>query len=302
MAATLKLLVETETSCREGVSQEPRMLVHVIPCIDGDRYVSDYKSFPFMALAVWGQGLKTGEVWPFNCECGVPACARFNDPMQITVDATSVRWSFPRAPYDEVAVSRHGVPKPREFVFDRGQYAAAFELLLGELTQLEAIHGHLNIHPESFRSLSVQATLDGERNHAEYRAVRRAALGDLDAGNVDFIVTTQAGLELSAPVASLVLATAAAFMSTDGYDLPRTREALEGLAKDLRTAPNVVLRRLDVYQLSAHLRAGEFDLAEDSESRSPAPSWIGPDSSAEDIGTWREIQKTATASVRRRER
>lgn len=81
MTSSIKLIVKTEMTEREGYPEEPFMLVHVIPSIDGEPRFTDYRNYPFEALAVYGQGLKQGEIWPFNCEWGYAACAGFNAPV-----------------------------------------------------------------------------------------------------------------------------------------------------------------------------------------------------------------------------
>ena len=110
-----------------------------------------------------------GEVWPFNCECGVHACARMDEPAMFTVETSTVRWQLPEEPFVELAVDQDGTPRPRSFTFDRAQYGAAFQALIAELRGMEKEHGALKIHPIHNRRRALAEEILVEKNWAEYR-------------------------------------------------------------------------------------------------------------------------------------
>lgn len=302
MTSTLKFRVVTEVVTDEIRSETPFMLVHVVPLIDGDPYIDEFKDYPFEAVSVYAMDLKDGEVWPFNCECGTPSCAGMNDPMQMWVTDSTVRWQLPDVPFSELAVNPDGTPKPREFIFDRGQYQAAFQSLFSELKDLEKTHGTLKIHPVFTRSSTLDGEIEIERSWAEYRRIRRSALGDLDNDDIDFVVTTQDGLELTTELSQFVYEVTREFLTAGIYDLVNARKALDRLGNDLRSDPAILLRQLDVHRLSASLRAAIPSFSDDGDDpkKWPAPYWTCPDSPKEDIDYWVHVQQTGSVSLRRR--
>lgn len=302
MLSNIKFRVETEIVTDEIRSDTPFMLVHVVPLIDGDPYIEQYKDYPFEALSVYAMGSKSGEVWSFNCECGSPACARINEPMQLVVEGTTVRWKLPAEPFNDLAIRSDGTPKPQEFVFDLDQYELALQDLMAELKALEAKHGTLKIHPVATRAASLDEEVEIERSWAEYRRIRRAALGDLDDDDVEFVVTTKDGLELSTELSNFIYEVTREFLTGGRYDLVNASKALERLGNDLRSDPGILLRQLDVHRLSASLRAANpiSSTEDDEEQKWPAPYWTGPDSPKEDIDYWIHVQQTGSVSLRRR--
>lgn len=302
MPSTLEFRVETETVVDELCSQAPSMRVHVIPLIDGEPYIADYKWRPFEALSVYGMDLKDGEVWAFNCECGSPGCAHIDEPMKLTVDGSSVRWKFPDEPFNELAVNADGTPKPRELAFSQSQYQCAFQALISELKSLEKMHGTLTIHPASPRRSTLDEEIEVQRNWAEYRRILRSALGEMDDEAVELVVKTTQGLELASGLSELVYDVTKEFLSAGMYDLPRVKQALEQLGQELRIDPGTLLRRLDVHRLSAQLRATNVaeSAEDDAQERWPAPYWTGPDSPREHIDFWIDVQRAGQASLRKR--
>lgn len=223
--------------------------------------------------------------------------------MKLTVKASSVHWSLPDEPFVYLAVNQEGTPKPRDFVFERTQYETAFQDLITELKSLEEIHGTLKIHPVSNRRSTLDEEIDVERSWAEYRRVLRSALGEMDEDNIEFVVKTQEDLELTTPLSQFVYEVTREFLTAGMYDLAKTREALDRLGHDLRTDPGILLRQLDVHQLSASLRATNVTVSDedDEAERWPAPYWTGPDSPQEKIDFWIDVQRTGVASVRKRQ-
>jgi hypothetical protein len=305
MASTLRFEIETEEVPGGNRLSGPYLLVHVVPVIDTDPYIGKFKDYPFEALEVYGFGLITGEIWPFNCECGTPGCARINEPTLMTVDGSSVRWAFPEEPYEYLATTKEGHPKPREFVFDRQQYVKVFEDLVIDLKDLEARHGRISLAPAPPRILSVDQTIEVQRNFADFRRIRRATLGDLDHKHMRFVVASVDGLELAMDISEIVF-----ILTWDHpdklYDLAKVQEVLERLGHELRTTPESVLKQMDIHDLSRKLRAApiaaeSYDADyDDSEENWPAPYYTDADSPAEHLEFWRELQRSGKVTIRPR--
>ncbi|WP_157422007.1 hypothetical protein [Acidovorax sp. Root219] len=306
MTSTLRFEIQTEEVPERNRLSGPYVLVHVVPVIDADPYIEKFKDYPFEALEVYGFGLISGEIWPFNCECGTPGCARINEPTLMTVDGTSVRWEFPEEPYDYLANTKDGHSKPREFVFDRQQYVKVFEDLVVELKGLEARHGKIGIAPVPPRILSVDQTVEVRRNFAEFRRIRRAALGDLDHEHMLFVVTSEDGLELTMQISDVVFKLTWDHCPEEPYDLAKVQEVLERLGQQLRVTPESVLKQMGIHDLSASLRvaptpAGSYGEDDDaSEENWPAPYWTDADSPSEHLEFWRELQRSGKVTIRPR--
>lgn len=296
MISTLGFHIETEAVAGPGLR------VHVIALIDGQPYIEAYRDYPFEALSVYAMGLKDGEVWAFSCECGTPSCAGIHEPMQLTVDASCVRWRLPDEPFADLVCHPAGRAVPHVLVFDRAQYTQAFEQLIAALRRLEQTHGTFMIHPADERMPGLDREIEVLRNRADYRRICRAALGDMDAEDVEFVVRTQEGLELTTPLSSWVHQATSAFLSQAAYDLPRVRQVLERLGCDLRSDPGIVLRQRDIHELSASLRApGSLDDdGDDAPEHWSALYWTGPDSPSEHLDYWARVRQTGIASVRKR--
>ncbi len=306
MTSTLRFEIETEDVLEGSRFSRSHVLVHVIPVIDADPYIGKYKKYPFEALGVYGFGLISGEIWPFNCECGTPGCARINEPTFMTVDGTSVRWEFPEEPYSYLATTKEGHPKPCEYVFDRQQYAKVFEDLVVELKELEARHGKISFAPAPSRILSLDQIIEVERNLAEFRRICRATLGEMDHTSMVFAVTSVDGLELTTPLSQIVFKSTWAYHSEELYDLSKVHESLERLGQELRISPESVLRQMDIHELSASLRVAPTEAVScdddygDSEENWPAPYWTDADSPAEHLEFWVELQRSGKVTIRPR--
>src|SRR5690349_20444825 len=135
MTSTISFRVEAEV-VDDAYESAPYMRVHVVPLIDGEPYIADYKGQPFEALCVYAMDLDDGEVGPFSCECGFAGCAGFFEPMDFVVNGSSVHWKFPDEPYVDLAVRSDGTEKPRQISFERAQYVDAFRTLITELKRL----------------------------------------------------------------------------------------------------------------------------------------------------------------------
>lgn len=272
------------------------LTVHVVPMINGLPFLMGWRSTPFEFLEMMAIGAQAARAWPFNCECGMPQCAGFHNPMKIDVDDQSVSWHLPTELVSALSFSRKVQSATHRLRFDSAQYLAAFRRTFQRLEELERQHGRLCLGVIDSAHGSLEWGLRRETNWAEMRRIRSEILRDFDEEGWLFVLQTQTGLQLTIELETVIEYRLDALRSGALYDHGLCSESLISLVNQLLLDPALALRDLDPEILARNagpvLPPKEFD-----------PQRVlrqhGLDPSEKSWEPWLELGRTATVTLRR---